>query len=437
MINRILHFFSVISMLTFTAQANFSDNCFKANEFDKTYQTQLGGNKLVNLFKQSEKILGEGAFGIVKEIQWTENGKKIEVAVKQILIKDFTVVKPIKNEIDFLTELRNTEQMLNMFGCMEDINGDEYPNHPKETVLIYIVTEKLYRDFSDERALLRFRFLSTEKKLNVYLNIAKALEFLHSKKIIHSDLKPDNIMATDSTLSRIKLIDFGIASRIGSFYIGGSPENIPPEFSGKLEVQPSVDVYGFGTTVVTMETSLDELNRTASKIMDLQDSGDRLRAYAIAAQQLINLADEYHNFDRIQDSFIKIVQECLSLDPKKRPTVEELIERLNLVIEQTHNARPKSRLQQRAKLKSKSLVLPNRSSLLEPQSNILKKNSGSLLIEKSMRKNLGLNLKSTILKKVSPDKEEANLVWWLGGGLILLSLAMIPFLLFFKNRSDK
>lgn len=47
------------------------------------------------------------------------------------------------------------------------------------------------------------------------LQIIDGVSFIHKQGIVHLDLKPENIMCVNKTGSKIKLIDFGLARRLG------------------------------------------------------------------------------------------------------------------------------------------------------------------------------------------------------------------------------
>lgn len=47
--------------------------------------------------------------------------------------------------------------------------------------------------------------------------ILEGVAFMHQQKIVHLDLKPENIVCVDTTGTSIKIIDFGLASRIGKW----------------------------------------------------------------------------------------------------------------------------------------------------------------------------------------------------------------------------
>src|SRR5208283_4616628 len=58
------------------------------------------------------------------------------------------------------------------------------------------------------------RKLSPERAVRMALEICDALAYIHGQGVVHRDLKPENIMVGAD--DRIKLIDFGIASKVGA-----------------------------------------------------------------------------------------------------------------------------------------------------------------------------------------------------------------------------
>lgn len=59
-------------------------------------------------------------------------------------------------------------------------------------------------------------FELTERECIQYMRqISEGVQFIHKQGIVHLDLKPENIMCVNKTGTRIKLIDFGLARKLG------------------------------------------------------------------------------------------------------------------------------------------------------------------------------------------------------------------------------
>jgi WD40 repeat protein len=93
------------------------------------------------------------------------------------------------------------------------------------------------------------------------VKVAEAIEYAHSRGVIHRDLKPGNILLDRSGHPRVT--DFGLAKRLqsdsgltGSGQIMGTPSYMPPEQAGgnRGEVGPAADVYALGATLYSQLT---------------------------------------------------------------------------------------------------------------------------------------------------------------------------------------
>lgn len=102
--------------------------------------------------------------------------------------------------------------------------------------------------------------LAQERALPITLGILDALAYIHGHGIVHRDLKPDNIMVDEQ--DRVKLIDFGIASKVGArrlTYTGfspalGTPDYIAPEQVKGKRGDQRTDLYATGVMLYEMLT---------------------------------------------------------------------------------------------------------------------------------------------------------------------------------------
>lgn len=95
------------------------------------------------------------------------------------------------------------------------------------------------------------------RKVEIALCIARALDHVHSRGLIHRDIKPDNIHI--DTSGRVKLMDFGIVKTSDSSltrtgYALGTPQFVAPEVVSGQPVTALADVYSFGVLLFEIFT---------------------------------------------------------------------------------------------------------------------------------------------------------------------------------------
>ncbi|KAI7797975.1 serine/threonine-protein kinase SBK1 [Triplophysa rosa] len=101
------------------------------------------------------------------------------------------------------------------------------------------------------------------------VQISSALEFIHQRGLVHRDIKPENILLLDNHCQRVKLADFGLTQRHGTFirYISGTLPYMAPELCAMvleegqtevkappLSVQPSLDTWAFAVLLFCILT---------------------------------------------------------------------------------------------------------------------------------------------------------------------------------------
>jgi len=134
-------------------------------------------------------------------------------------------------------------------------------NHPnivrvfsleRNTADPFITMEYIEGGYTLRELLNEKNMLDNQTIINISMNIAKGLEYIHSKGIIHKDIKPKNIL-TDTIA---KISDFGISSYGPTEYAHrqGAPSYMSPEQIKGRDIDHRTDIYSLGTTMYEMAT---------------------------------------------------------------------------------------------------------------------------------------------------------------------------------------
>ena len=144
--------------------------------------------------------LGSGGFGIVFKAMWRGE----EVAVKKLMneaedVLTGDLLKEFKQEVQVMTKLSSSQRLVRLIGvCL--------PPDPVCLVMELMNRGNLFNLLHSEEN------LTWMTRLQIGIDVGRALEFLHSEKVIHRDVKSSNVML-DGQL-RAKVGDFGISQVI-------------------------------------------------------------------------------------------------------------------------------------------------------------------------------------------------------------------------------
>lgn len=181
--------------------------------------------------------------------------------------------------------------------------------------------------------------LSLEQCLNVFIPTAFALAYAHEKKIIHRDMKPANIMfsETNGKISEVKVLDFGIAKLISDGNLTnaltkpgeviGSPHFMSPEQSWGGKIDARSDIYSLGCSMFEALTGLPPfIAKNAVQVIMLHQSSPAPTLAQIAPniefgesiEQIIRVMlakDPNHRYQSMDE----LAQDLISVKNSKQP----------------------------------------------------------------------------------------------------------------------
>ena len=172
--------------------------------------------------------------------------------------------------------------------------------------------------------------LSAAELAQLGLHLCSAIRYLHGHGILHLDLKPSNVIAE---CGRAKLIDLSVARPPGPAHAGiGTHYYLSPEQARGGELGPAADVWGIGVVLfeaATGEPAFDDPDAPDDDDDDL-DYGESGSASADEGDypQLTATARRIDEFRPLPRELSNLVAACLDPSPELRPTVDELMRRL-------------------------------------------------------------------------------------------------------------
>ncbi len=212
------------------------------------------------------RLLGEGSYGKVFEIERSEFGQTYRAALKVITVPQSSaevrsvisegmsvsqaeayfhgIVEELMHEFSIMFKLKGTA---NIVSC-EDLRVLEHPDGIGWDILIRMELLHPLLPYVYEHPMAR------RDIIRLGIDICKALELCQRYNIIHRDIKPENIFISDN--GDYKLGDFGIARTIERTSSGlskkGTYSYMAPEVYAGKEYGFSVDTYSLGLVLYRM-----------------------------------------------------------------------------------------------------------------------------------------------------------------------------------------
>ncbi|XP_060194118.1 LEAF RUST 10 DISEASE-RESISTANCE LOCUS RECEPTOR-LIKE PROTEIN KINASE-like 1.4 [Lycium barbarum] len=275
-----------------------------------------------NNFDQS-KELGDGGFGVVYYGK-LHDGRVI--AVKRLYENNFKRVEQFMNEVEILTRLRH-KHLVTLYGCTSKRSRDLL------LVYEYIPNGTVADHLHGNRA--KSGLLSWPVRMNIAIETADALAFLHSSVIIHRDVKTNNILLDNDF--HVKVADFGLSRLFPNnvTHVSTAPQGTPgyvdPEYYQCYQLTEKSDVYSFGVVLVELISSLQavDTDRHRHDINLANMAVNKIQGHSIHELVDPSLGFSTNSSVRRMTSLVaELAFRCLQRERDLRPSMQEVLETL-------------------------------------------------------------------------------------------------------------
>ncbi|XP_023931299.1 twitchin isoform X3 [Lingula anatina] len=189
--------------------------------------------------------LGSGAFGVVHRCREKATGNTF---VAKFIHTPYPLDKQVvRNEIAIMNNLQHPK-LINLHDAFED---------QKEMVLImeFLAGGELF-----DRVAAEDYKMSEAEVINYMRQVLTGVKHMHEKNIVHLDIKPENVMCATKKSTDVKLIDFGLATKLNPQEVvkvtTATAEFAAPEIAEREPVGFYTDMWSVGVLAYVLLSGL-------------------------------------------------------------------------------------------------------------------------------------------------------------------------------------
>ncbi len=276
-----------------------------AEEFVYNLKKGIGYLNFFDFYEMLDDI-GEGKFGLVKLGIHKSTHQRVAIKIiKKSQMKD-NDAELVKSEIDIMKLCHHP----NVVRLLDHFENAEY---------IFIVMEYLSGGSLKDYFIIKKYKFDEKRASEIMFQLGLGLQYLHQYGVVHRDLKPDNIMMTETeNMSQIKIMDFGLSKIMGpkEHVVDGfgTLSFVAPEVLVRTPYNKEVDIWSLGIILYYMLTG----------ILPFDDDSDNEEI--IAKMIVFNECKFPKNFwEGRSEEVIDLIKRCLEKSPEKRINIENYL----------------------------------------------------------------------------------------------------------------
>ncbi|RIB28065.1 kinase-like domain-containing protein [Gigaspora rosea] len=252
------------------------------------------------------EIIGEGGYCHVKKAYWKSRSKMVALKnLKPKMISNKGVCEEFIKEANLLA-ITCHPNIIKFYGVAKDHDTTSH------FLILQYANESNLRDYLKRN----FNKLKWDRKLNMSLDIAKGLKYLHTDKaIVHRDLHSKNILVHNGLL---KIADFGMSTFAGSKLKttgNGIPAYVDPQYlkDHNYERNEKSDIYSFGVLLWEISSGYPPFQHLPGEVEVIYRIFEGKREIPVKGTP---------------EMYIKLYSCCWDETPGIRPDINEIYEEL-------------------------------------------------------------------------------------------------------------